>query len=127
MVYDDNQEFSQTVIGDGFLNDGDISVESSSANGVLLSDATGYRWAFGEKGDVTATLQGGFGVMVASQRRIENCSNCFSEDIDIDGGAFIKASLMKKNETFDIGIFAQQYLGGDGVTNAFGIAVNFSL
>lgn len=127
VVYDDNQEFSQTVIGDGLLNNGDISTESSSANGVLLSVATGYRWEFGEKNDVAATLQGGFGVMLASERSIENCSNCFSEDIDVDGGAFVKASLMKRTDSFDIGIFAQQYLGGDGITNAFGIAVNFPL
>lgn len=127
VVYDDNEEFSQVVIGDGLFNDGDVSVESSDANGVLLSVATGYRWTFGEKNDVSATIQSGYGVMLASERTIENCSNCFSEDIDVDGGLFIKASLMKQNESFDIGIFAQQFVGGDGVTNAFGIAVNFPL
>ncbi|MDM7861877.1 hypothetical protein QTP81_14840 [Alteromonas sp. ASW11-36] len=127
VVYDDNEAFSQVVIGDGLFNDGDVSVESSDANGILLSVATGYRWEFGEKNDVSVTLQGGYGVMLASERTIENCSNCFSEDIDVDGGLFAKASLMKRNDSFDIGIFAQQYFGGDGVANAFGIAVNFPL
>lgn len=125
VVYDDNEEFSQTVVGDGLFNDGDVSVESSSATGVLLSVATGYEWRFTESNDVSVLVQAGYSQMFASDRSIDNCEDCYSEDIDVDGGLFAAVSLMKSNENFDIGLYFQQYLTGDGLDN--GLGLRFSL
>ncbi|WP_100658180.1 hypothetical protein [Alteromonas flava] len=125
VVYDDNAEFSQVVVGDGLFNDGDVSTESSSANGILLSVATGYQWVFGERADVSFALQGGFSQMLYSERSIDYCSNCYSEDIDVDGGLFVQATLMKHNESIDVGLFLQQYVSGDGVDNALGAHLRF--
>jgi len=126
LVYDDNEEFKQTVVGDGVFNDGDISVESSSANGALVSVATGYQWFFGKQKDITLKLQGGYGHMFSSERSIANCSDCYEEDIDVKGGVFLKVGALKSNETFDIGIYAQQFLTGDGINNAIGLDATFS-
>lgn len=125
VVYDDNEEFSQTVIGDGLFNDGDVSVESSSATGVLVSVATGYEWRFTASNEVALQWQVGYSHMFASDRSIDNCNDCFSEDIDVDGGVFTAVSLMKSNKDFDLGLLVQQYLSGDGLDNSIGL--RFSL
>ena len=125
VVYDDNDGFSQEVVGTGAFNNGDRSRASSDATGVVLSVATGYQWFFGENDNISAALQGGFGAMVSSSREIANCSNCYSEDINIDGGAFAKASLIRNGESWRVGGFVQQYLSGD-LGTAIGIQIGSS-
>ncbi|WP_412972187.1 hypothetical protein [Glaciecola sp. MF2-115] len=126
IVYDDNDEFRQVVVGEGILNDGDVSSESSSANGMLVSVATGYQWTFGQEQDVSFALQGGFSHMFLSERAIDLCSNCYSEDIDVDGGFYAQATLMKDTGSFAIGLYVQQYLKGDGINNSLGVKLGFS-
>ncbi len=123
IVYDDNAEFTQVVEGSGVFNRGDVSTESSTANAILAYVGTGYQWSFGEEQDVALTLQGGFSHLFESTRSIDSCSNCYSEDIDVDAGAYVKASLLKSGETFRFGVHIQQFLGGDGLTNAIGLSL----
>lgn len=123
-VYDDNEEFEQLVEGDGVFNDGDRSYESSDASAVLISIATGYQWSFGEDDSVSTRAQAGFTAVVASERSISFCSDCFSEDIDIDGGAFVKASLEKDTGPVTIGLYYQQFLASDGLSNSFGLNIS---
>lgn len=123
IVYDDNAEFTQVVEGSGVFNRGDVSTESSTANAILAYVGTGYQWYFGEEKDVALTLQGGFSHLFESTRSIDSCSNCYSEDIDVDAGAYVKASLLRAGDTFSFGVHVQQFLGGDGLSNAFGISI----
>lgn len=112
-LYDDNNEFRQDVIGEGLFNSGDRTVESSEATAALFSVATGYRWKFGEKDAAAFDLQGGYSVVGFSERSISNCSDCYSEDIDLDGGAFIQASIRRNISSYSIGLFTKQYVSGD--------------
>lgn len=124
ILYDDNNEFSQRVIGDGLLNRGDISTESSEATAVVTSIASGYEWRFGQNNRASAILQGGFSGVFASTRSIASCSNCNSDDIDIDGGAFIGGKLAYNLESFSIGLNVRQYVSGDGLSSMFGLVVD---
>ncbi|MBF7073575.1 hypothetical protein ISG33_09235 [Glaciecola sp. MH2013] len=121
ILYDDNNEFSEVVVGDGLFNNGDISTESSEASALALSVATGYEWRFGQDDRASAILQGGFSGVFASERSIANCSNCGSQDIDIDGGAFIGGKLAFNQESFSVGLNVRQYVSGDGLSSMVGI------
>lgn len=124
ILYDDNAEFSQLVIGEGLFNDGDVSTESSEATALAVSLSSGYEWLFGQEKRASAILQGGFTGVFASERSIANCSNCGSQDIDIEGGVFIGGKLAYNMERFSIGVNLRQYVSGDGLSNSFGIVVD---
>ena len=124
IIYDDNEEFTQTVEGTGFYNDGDISVESSDANAAMASVAVGYQWRFGEDQQTALRAQIGYAGVFSSERRITNCSDCFSEDIDVDGGGFISVNVEREMGAVSVGLYAQQFLGGDGVSSIFGIRIS---
>jgi hypothetical protein len=123
LVYDDYAEFSQVVEGQGWFNNGDSSVESSNASGVIFSIASGYQWTVGEEREFAARLQAGFSGLTASERGIENCSNCYSEDININGGLFLLGSIQRDVGRFSIGLFYQQYFSGD-LNNSLGISIS---
>ncbi|WKD49828.1 hypothetical protein [Microbulbifer spongiae] len=122
--YDDEQEFSQVVEGTGLFNDGDISVNDSSASAVTAFVATGYQWQFVEQG-MSVITQAGYTHLFASERGIDNCSNCYDEDIEIDGGIYAKVSAQKDFESFSLGLYFQQYLTGD-IENATGLLISSS-
>lgn len=122
VFYDDNQKFSQEVEGTGIINNGDRSTETSSASGGIIYVASGYQWLHGEEQNVALRLQGGFGLMTFSERSIGSCTNCYSEDIDIDGGLFIKASALRSGESVSVGGYIQQYVG-DGINTVIGITI----
>ena len=124
VVYDDNEEFRQLVESDGIFNDGDLSIESSDASAGLFSVATGYQWYLGEDNNTITRAQIGFTAVFASERSIVNCDDCFSEDIDVDGGAFIKGSIERNLGSVAVGLYLQQYLGGDGLSNSIGINIS---
>lgn len=122
VLYDDQDEFSQAVEGTGLVNRGDVSTKSSSASGALLFAATGYQWLYGEKQNIALRLQGGYSVLARSERSIANCSDCYSEDIDVDAGLFVRAGVMRSTEHFSFGIHLQQYVG-DGLNTGLGITI----
>jgi len=113
LAYDDNNEFSQYVVGDGFANRGDESTEDSDASGLLIGIATGHMYFFGEKNDIAVIAQAGINSMVVSERSIALCDDCHSEDIDVDGGFFLKAGVVKDTGSFSLGFHATTYLSGD--------------
>ncbi len=113
LMYDDNRTFRQKVVGSGLYNDGAISTESSDANAILIHLATGYRWTFGEAEQMDFITQGGYSFSAQSERSIDYCSDCFAEDIDLDGGAFIKARLGHNTESVRFGLLIQQFISGD--------------
>ena len=124
ILYDDNNEFSQVVVGDGLFNRGDVSTASSEASAFALSLASGYEWRFAQSERASAILQGGFSAVFVSDRSIADCVDCDSQDIDIDGGAFIAGKLAYNFEKFSLGLNVRQYVSGDGLSNMFGIIVD---
>lgn len=123
MKYSDNNKFKQTVEGEGWANNGDRSTQTSNASAGTLSVATGKFWRIGDKQDIVITAQAGFSVVTASERKIENCRNCYSEDISIDGGAFFKTSISKNLETVSFGLQLTQYLASDGIKQNIGFSL----
>jgi len=120
IMYDDNEEFSQTVETVGIFNNGDISDESSDASAVQATVATGYEWRYGVNQDIALLLQGGYGHVFSSERTIPNCTDCRTVDIDVDGGVFAKLMLTKETERWGFSLYAQPYLTGDGLSNSLG-------
>lgn len=120
--YSDNSEFSQLVEVEDFWDDDEIESRSSDANAFTLGVATGKMWRFGEELRTAALLQLGYDHLFASERTISGCSNCYSEDIDIDGGAFVQGSLKHNAGAVSIGLSLTQYFG-DGLNTRVGISI----
>lgn len=111
VMYDDNREFSQQVEVVGGFDDGDIQTADSEASAFLIYADFGPRFTFGDSSYFSA--KAGFATFFASERAIGNCSNCFSEDIDIDGGAYIQTALGHSFDRVSIGFVYNQYLDDD--------------
>lgn len=125
-MYDDKYGFSQWVEGSGWYNNGDVSQESSDASGVSLGALFGPQWQFGEDNQAVAYVQGGFNAMVSSERGIASCSDCYSEDIDIEGGALVQAGVERNVGSFTLGVVARSHLSGDlGSSLGLTIATGF--
>ncbi len=121
-LYDDKYGFSQWVEGDGWFNDGDISQQSSDANGVSAGILFGPQWNFGVDNKAVAYVQGGFDVMLSSERGIASCSNCYSEDIEMGGGALVQAGVEREVGSFTLGVVARSHLSGD-LGSSFGVTI----
>jgi len=119
IVYDDNAEFTQRT--EDFF--GDEEDTSSDANGFILFGAVGPKWQFGE---TLLTVQGGYAQMFASERGISNCSDCFSEDIEIDAGAFGRATIRQNAGPVAIGLSYTQFIGSDDIDNKITFSVSTS-
>lgn len=123
LAYDDNLTFRQKVIGTGWANKGDSSTKSSNASGLLMGMASGVVRYYGESNDIGLYAQGGINIMARSERTIEACSNCSSQDIDIDGGLFIKTGVKKKFGRMNIGLHAKYYLSGDSLNSTLALSI----
>lgn len=124
LMYSDQRPFSQWVEGSGWSNNGDISRESSTAGGMTLGVATGPQWVFGANGDNVAYLQGGFNAVIRSTREISSCSNCYSEDINIDGGALVVSGVEHHGENWFVGANLRHHLSGD-LKTGFGLTLGY--
>jgi hypothetical protein len=116
--YDDNRGFDQQVEVIGGFDDGDIQTASSDASAFLVYFDAGPRFTFGRSSYFSA--KAGFTTFFASERAIGSCSDCYSEDIDIDGGAYLQAALGHSFDRVSIGFVYNQYLDDDkGVSDGF--------
>jgi hypothetical protein len=121
--YDDKAGFTVRT-EDQFGREDD---SSSDASGILVYGAFGPQWRFGEEQKTTAFVQAGYSAMFASDRGIDNCSNCPSQDIDIDGGLYARAGIMQKvSDTFGIGLSATQYLSSDDLENGISFTMKWT-
>lgn len=109
ILYNDNEEFSQ------FVEDywGDASYSSSDATGGQAFIEYGPKFHFGANDQSFVVVRGGVSGIFYSERSINGCSNCYSEDIDIDGGIYGVLGIGHKLGYFDIGLQFQQYFSGD--------------
>lgn len=124
LIYNDRNSFRQEVEGASWVNDGDLKLKSSDASGAIFSIAAGGYWKFDEGNGLLIIGQVGASTVAASERSIANCNNCRSEDIDIDGGLFLKGSIAKQFESMSIGLRVVQYVTGDGVKNSLGVVLS---
>lgn len=113
--FSDKDSFSQRV-RDQYGNES--TKDSSIFSWGLLADI-GYRYENG--GRVSYGLSAGLRTLSAD-RDIGNCSNCYSEDIDLSGGPYLRPSILIENLNFDIEISALLFMSGD-IENGF--MVNF--
>lgn len=118
--YDDNSSFSQRT-EDNF---GNVKNSESSANAVPFYAELGYKRFFSGEATPYITVRGGFSFIMGSERSIGNCSNCYSENIDIDGGmyALLGAGIVA-GDSWSLGLHYKNYLSGDLES---GIGLNIS-
>ena len=104
IAYDDQRSFSQNTTG---------GVKDSDASAILAYVEYGPRFVFGSDKANYVTAHAGFSGIFASSRGIGYCTNCNSEDINLDGGAYGSLGIGHSFTSFDIGLQFQQYFTGD--------------
>jgi hypothetical protein len=109
IFYNDNDEFAQ------YVEDywGDVDYEESSANAMSVFAEYGPRYRFGADNLSFFTVRGGISGLFLSERSIGNCSDCYSEDIDIDGGLYGVLGIGRSGTFIDFSLQFQQYFTGD--------------
>lgn len=109
LFYHDNEAFAQ------YVEDywGDEGYEESDANALMLFAEYGPKYRFGLQKNSFFSARLGVSGIFASERSISNCSNCYSEDIDIDGGVYGILGIGQTLGRIDIDLQFQQYFGGD--------------
>lgn len=113
--FSDDEKFTQRV-EDQF---GDRKTEDSSITSWGILAEAGYRFTLNEK--TSFGLSAGFRSLSAD-REIANCTNCYSEGLDLEGGAYLRPALFFNNPTIDVEIAAMTFFTGD-MTN--GVMLNF--
>ena len=63
--------------------------------------------------------------MLLSERSIGSCADCYSEDIDINGGPYIQAGLSTGSDRVGVAFQYTQYFDADnGIANSLGFTVS---
>jgi len=109
LLYNDNDEFAQYVRSYW----GNESYSESDASGLMLFAEYGPKYRFGADNLSFFTVRGGASAILGSERSISNCSNCYSEKIDIDGGVYGLLGIGQTFGSLDWGLQFQQYFSGD--------------
>lgn len=109
IFYNDNDEFAQYVED----NWGDVDYEESSASAISVFAEYGPRYRFGADNLSFFTVRGGVSGVFLSERSIDYCSNCYSEDIDIDGGFYGVLGIGRSTSHVDFSLQFQPYFTGD--------------
>lgn len=109
--YDDENGFSQNT---------NYGRKSSSASGMLIYIEAGNKLRFGNRGENFFNVKVGANSMLGSERSIGNCSNCYSEDINIDGGLYGVVGIGHSFDVFDVALNFKQYFSGD-LDNSLGL------
>lgn len=109
ILYNDNNEFYQYVHDDW----NGRSYEQSDANALMASAEIGQKIPFGWDQLNFFTARAGVNGIFASERAIANCSNCYAEDLDINGGFYGVLGVGHSFNRMDIELQFQQYFSGD--------------
>lgn len=109
IFYNDDDEFAQYV--EDYWGDTDYAESSASALSVFAE--YGPKFQFGADQMSFFTLRGGVAGLLASERSISGCSNCYSEDIDINGGLYGVLGIGRSSGNLDWSLQFQQYFTGD--------------
>jgi hypothetical protein len=109
LLYRDNEAFAQYVED----YSGDVDYEESDASAFMLYGEFGPKFRFGANDSAFFTVRGGISGVLASERSIGYCSDCYSEDIDIDGGVYGVLGIGQTLGSLELSLQFQQYLSGD--------------
>lgn len=109
LFYRDNAAFGQYV--ESYWSG--VDYEESDANAFMLFAEYGPKYRFGQDNMTFVTIRGGVSGILASERSINNCRNCYSEDIEIDGGLYGVLGIGQTLGSLDLGLQFQQYFSGD--------------
>ncbi len=146
LEYNDfRQNTSQNSAETELFNNGNRSRESSDASAIIWTLATGPKMHFGSKSQHIAYGQLGYTFVTHSERKVGNylvdnqhlpisnannsgrntpyCIDCYSEDIDIANGAFIRIGTKTRLGLVTLGLEYNQYLSGDGLDNMLSITL----
>lgn len=116
LQYDDLASFNQDTTGGN---------KSSDASAMPVYGELGYKRFFGPNDKVYLTTRAGVSVVLASERSISNCSNCYEEDIEIDGGFYgMLGAGMRLGQTWALGLHYKNYFSGD-IENAVGLTISY--
>ncbi len=115
--YEDNFSFSQET------NKGE---KSSDASAAMIYAEFGPKLPFGKESNNYFIAHVGLSGILSSERSIGYCTDCYSESIDIDGGAYGVLGVSHSFSRVEIGLQYQQYFSGD-LDNSlrFNIATTF--
>ena len=102
--YGDNYSFSQDT------NRGE---KSSDASAVMAYAEFGPKVPFGKDNLNYFVAHAGVSGFLSSERGIGYCTDCYSEDIAVDGGFYGVLGVGHSFDRFDIGLQFQQYFSGD--------------
>lgn len=102
--YSDNYSFSQET------NKGE---KDSDASAAMVYAEFGPRLPFGKDNNNYFIAHAGVSGIFSSERGIGNCTNCYSEDIDVKGGLYGVLGVGHTFNNFDLGLQFQQYMTGD--------------
>ncbi|WP_028885090.1 porin family protein [Teredinibacter turnerae] len=112
--YSDNEAFEQLTESSWGGNERN---SSSSATAYNLYGELGYGVDLAPT--VSLDLLAGYEMVLSSERSISYCSDCYSEDIEIDSGLFVAPRLrFKPWEHWVIALSYQSYLTGDVESSA---------
>lgn len=116
LQYDDLASFNQDTTG---------GYKSSDASGMPIYGELGYKRFFGPNNKAYLTTRAGVSAILASERSISNCTNCYEEDIEIDGGFYGLVGLgMRLGNNWALGAHYKSYFTGD-IENAVGVNVSY--
>lgn len=119
-MYSDRESFSQ----DTRSNYGRYATEKSSAEAVNLYGEGGY--SFQATPNIYFDAVAGYELVLQSERSIAYCSNCYSEDIDIDSGLYLTPRMkVIADNGFTFLLSYHKYLSGD-VNNGLSIGLGYS-
>jgi len=109
LFYHDNAAFAQ------YVEDywGDIDYTESDASAITVFAEYGPKYRFGQNNKSFAIVRGGANAVLFSERAISGCSDCYSEDIDIEGGLYGVLGVGQTLGFLDVSLQFQQYFSGD--------------
>jgi hypothetical protein len=109
IFYNDDDEFAEYVEDYwGYAN-----YEESNASAISIFAEYGPRYRFGADRLSFFSVRGGVTGIIYSERGINDCRDCYSEDIDIDGGLYGLLGIGRTTGSIDWSLQFQQYLSGD--------------
>ena len=117
--FDDKAEFQQQVtVTDLFGSD--VETADSTASAIPVFAEINYQSS--QVGDgVRFRVGAGYSHIAAAEREIPKCTDCREEDLSVDGGAFVSASVRFDASARNAYVLsARQYLSGD-LTNSVSI------
>lgn len=119
VFFNDNGEFSQEVVDDY----GHLYNAGSDAEAVHLYFEGGPNLPIGRYSRLT--FKGGYTLPVYSERSIDRCKSCFSEDIEIDGGFYGQAGFRYDVGHVSLNTEYKYYLDEDnGIEDTFSFGIS---